>query len=401
VNPQSTPSLAARHLWTRRAWLAASVAGLVTAGCSRRGAAILPGTGETLRILLPAGFFADLQHANASNLVRDDDTPMHVLTEFENKSDIKTDITSFSSNEDLLRLLLADDADYDVAMLPAFAAKRLQAMGWLAPLSRAEIPNLKGVDTKKFRLAFDPDLTVTVPYFWSVMGIAYNLDHVDSLPMSWGDFFARNWKRDFSKLNVALFDNGPVTLATALIYMGKSPETANAQEIEAAGKLIGELRGHAGSLELRMWQKLAAGSVHLALALSGDVARAMRTNHRVRFALPREGSILAISSLVALRSPAERRALAAGTKPGEVLARGKAAKFIDYMLQPEVVARLTNLSNFATTVPAARTAIARSITHGAAYFSSATGLDSHLDRIDEATLSVYNRVWRDVRSQWD
>ncbi len=400
MNPPSLPPPGSDRHWTRRAWLAASLGGLAAIGCSRQKSITAAGDEGVIRILLPAGFFASRQYENDSNLVRDQDSPMNVVAEFEEESGIKTDITYFSSSEELAHALANEDAPYHVAMLSVFASKRLYSLGWLAPLSPTEIPNILGVNAKRFRLAFDPNLSMTVPYFWSAVGIGYNIDYVDGLPMSWGDFFARNWSRDATKLNVAIFDNGPAVLATTLIHLGYSPETTNAQEIEAAGKLLTASRDRFGSIELQIREKLRNGSVHLALALSADVAHATRANKRVRLALPRDGSVVISSSLVALRPPSERPALGTNDAPGGNSTPGQASKFIDYMLRPEVVARLTNLSNFATTVADALPSISHSITHGAAYFSNANGKDFHLERIETPTMAVYDRVWREVKSKW-
>eukprot|EP01031_Cornospumella_fuschlensis_P009007 gene9007-11067_t len=100
------------HVWTRREWIAASLAGLATAGCSRSSGRRQGNVDSgTIRILVWSDYFTGVTEIIGPDgeLIRID-IKEAVIKPFENQTNIKVDITLFDSNEELYRLLTAEDA---------------------------------------------------------------------------------------------------------------------------------------------------------------------------------------------------------------------------------------------------------------------------------------------------
>ena len=148
-----------------------------------------------------------------------------------------------------------------------------------------------------------------------------------------------------------------------------------------------------------MAQKLASGSIHLALAWSGDVTSAMRTNKSIRLQLPVAGSVTFKDCFVLPYTPAEKLAASTGRGVPWTERQADAARFLNYLLEPEVAAKVTNFSCFATTLTAARKFVNRNILNGAAYFMNANGKDFPLEQADTQN-GDFHRVWTEVRSLW-
>ena len=390
------------HVWTRRDWIAASLAGLATAGCSRSSGG---GHGNvdkgTIRILVWSDYFTgETETIGPDGRMIRTEIKEAVITSFENQTNIKVDITLFESSEELYRLLTADGASYDIAMPAGFMVRRLQDEGWLRRIRASAVPNSQYIDSRRFKLEFDPEMAFALPYIWGSAGIAYNIDKVDAIPRHWSDLFDRSKKRDDEKIRIALLDDGRFTLSAALIYLGYSPSTRVLAEIEAAGQLVRSLRSSVGSLETGlMAQKLASGSIHLALAWSGDVTSAMRTNKSIRLQLPVAGSVTFKDCFVLPYTPAEKLAASTGRGVPWTERQADAARFLNYLLEPEVAAKVTNFSCFATTLTAARKFVNRNILNGAAYFMNANGKDFPLEQADTQN-GDFHRVWTEVRSLW-
>jgi len=390
------------HVWTRRDWIAASLAGLATVGCSRSSDGSQDDVDKgTIRILVWSEYFSGVTDtAGPDGRMIRTEIKEAVITPFEKQTNIKVDVTLFDSNEELYRLLTADGASYDIAMPAGFMVRRLQDEGWLRRIRASAVPNSQYIDSRRFKLEFDPEMAFAFPYIWGSTGIAYNIDKVDGIPRHWSDLFDRSKKRDDDKVRVALLDDGRFTLSAALIYLGYSPNTRVLAEIEAAGQLVRSLRSSVGSLETgSMAQKLAAGSIHLALAWSGDVASAMRTNKKIRLQLPVAGSVTFKDCFVLPYTPVEKLAASTGRGVPWTERQADAARFLNYLLEPEVAAKLTNFSCFATTLTAARKFVDRNILNGAAYFMNASGKDFPLEQADTKN-GDFHRVWSEVRSLW-
>lgn len=390
------------HVWTRREWIAASLAGVATAGCSRSSGGRQGNVDKgTIRILVWSDYFAGVTETIGPDgeMIRTD-IQEAVITRFEKKTNIKIDITLFDSNEELYRLLTAEDAAFDIAMPSGFMVHQLNEEGWLRPILASAVPNSQFIDSRRFKLTFDPEMTLAFPYIWGSTGIAYNIEKVDGIPRHWSDLFDRSKKRDDEKIKIALLDDGRFTLSTALIYLGYSPSTRILAEIEAAGQLVRSLRSSVGSLESGMMaHKLAAGSIHLALTWSGHVTSAMQTNKSIRFQLPAAGSVMFKDCFVLPYTRAEKLAASSGKGVLWTERQEDAARFLNYLLEPEVAATVTNFSCFATTLTVARKFVHRKILNGAAYFLNANGKDFPLEQAD-TTNGDFQRVWSEVRSLW-
>jgi hypothetical protein len=74
-------------------------------------------------------------------------------------------------------------------------------------------------------------------------------------------------------------------------------------------------------------------------------------------------------------------------------------RFVEFVLQPEMAGKVTNFSCYATTIPAARAFVDRSITNGASYFINPTGQDFHMEETDHQT-AEFDRVWAEVKAEW-
>ena len=172
------------HVWTRRDWIAASLAGLATAGCSRSSGG---GHGNvdkgTIRILVWSDYFTgETETIGPDGRMIRTEIKEAVITSFENQTNIKVDITLFESSEELYRLLTADGASYDIAMPAGFMVRRLQDEGWLRRIRASAVPNSQYIDSRRFKLEFDPEMAFALPYIWGSAGIAYNIDKVDAIP---------------------------------------------------------------------------------------------------------------------------------------------------------------------------------------------------------------------------
>jgi len=408
VNPPSAPSpSASTRLWTRRAWISSTLAGLAAAGllssgCSRLWRGGLPvGSAGRIRVLAWSEYFKDVDEVpDANGILVPTVRKEEVVAAFENETGIAVDVELFDSNEQLAKLLLAEGANYDLALVPGFAAKRLQGAGWLHKIPSKLVPNAKYVDWKRFKFGFDREREFAIPYVWGSTGIAYNISYVPRLPNRWSDLFTDLQDVAGEPLRVALLDDGRFSLGVALIALGHHPHTEDLAEIEAAGKLLASLSNRSVMLKTNQLVKgLEEESIHLALATSGDVTKAMRRNKNVRLALPPEGSLLFRDTFVMPLTPVEKRRVDAGGRPELTTRRENALQFLDYMLRPEVAGQVSNFSCYATTLPAARAYVDRWITNGAAYFINPAGKDIYLEELESAAPN-FEKVWPQVRRLW-
>ena len=184
---------------------------------------------------------------------------------------------------------------------------------------------------------FDPGNVYGVPYMWGTTGIAFNVDKIkarmpDAPTDSWKMLFDPAVVKHFKDCGVALLDAGDDVVESALIYLGRNPDSENADDLQAAIDVITKIQPYLRYFHSTSYvDDLANGEICLALGYSGDVLQATRSARAgvkidYRIAQRRRGS----SGSTSWRFRKMRRIRAA------------AAKWIDHILDPAVVAGISN-----------------------------------------------------------
>jgi spermidine/putrescine transport system substrate-binding protein len=261
-----------------------------------------------------------------------------ILKDFEKREGVKVNYTLYESNEDLLaKLETGGTKQYDVIMpgqyiIPVMVRKQL-----LLPLNKAKIPNLKNLSNKFVNPSYDPNNTYSAAYQWGSVGMVYDRRKVKDSEVSWGLMFDKAKQKG----SFLMMDSTREMLGPALKYLGYSVNTTKPDElkrvvdlvIDAKGRSLGFDNGVAGR------NKVAGGQAAYAMAYNGDVIKLQAENKNLGYAVPREGSVIFVDSM----------AIPAGAPNAEL-----AHKFINYILDPRVGARLSNYNRYATPNEAAK-----------------------------------------------
>ncbi|NJK39762.1 MAG: spermidine/putrescine ABC transporter substrate-binding protein [Oscillatoriales cyanobacterium RM2_1_1] len=251
----------------------------------------------------------------------------NVIAEFEQKNAVKVNYDTYDSNESLYAKIKSGSSDYDLAFPADYMVKIMVEEDLLEPLNRANIPNTQNLDQKFINPPYDPENTYSFPYQWGTLGIGYNLKATGQAIDSWEAMF----NSKFSD-KIAWLDDMRYTLGGVLMYLGYDPSTTNQVEIEKAKdfvitnqKTIAAFAPDTGQLLLNQ------GEVDLAMEYSGDIFQVMAENPDLRYAIPKEGTILWTDNMVI---------------PKGAPHKDLAEKFINFVLEPEVGARISNFINY-------------------------------------------------------
>jgi putrescine transport system substrate-binding protein len=276
-----------------------------------------------------------------------------VLDEFRAETGIKVVYDVYDSNEVLEAKLLAGNSGYDLVFPTArpFAQRHIKA-GIYQPLDRSQLPNYGNLDPVIMRgLAdVDPDNAHLVPYMWGTTSLGRNVDKVrerlgDDAPVdSWALIFDPANAERLAGCGISLLDDPTEVISAALIYLGRDPNSTAKADLDAATALLQQVRPHIRYFHSSQYiNDLANGDLCVAHGYSGDILqardRAAEADNGVDVALtiPREGAILAVDVM----------AIPAGARHP-----GNAHRFIDFVLRPEVIAKITDYVSFANPNPA-------------------------------------------------
>lgn len=238
------------------------------------------------------------------------------LKKFETEHAVKLRISHYSSNEELLAKIQLNPESFDMAVPSDYMVRILRQQGLLTALDHQKITHFKNIEPRFRGLSYDPQNQYSIPYAWTTSGIAIRSDiKTKSLP-SLRELFE---SADFSG-QVSALDDMRELFAAALKVHGLSVNTKKETEIQKAFEYLKIHKTqfktfNSNAVDLLLNQEIRAGLVY-----SSDALLAQKTDPKIQFHIPKEGSTWALDNWVILKS----------SKNKEL-----AHQFIQFLLTPE------------------------------------------------------------------
>ncbi|MCL6414194.1 extracellular solute-binding protein [Aestuariirhabdus sp. Z084] len=284
------------------------------------------------------------------------------IANFEKKTGIKVSYDVFDSNEVLEAKLLSGGSGFDIVVPSAsFMARQIQA-GAFQPMDRSKLSNWGNLDDNMMKNleVYDPGNQYAFPYLWGTTGIGYNPDKVkaalgDAAPVnSWDLIFKPENMEKLAACGVAVLDAPTEMLPAALKYLGKDPNSHNKADYEEATQLLLSVRPHITYFHSSKYiSDLANGDICVAVGWSGDVLQAAdraaeaENGVTVEYVIPAEGAGMWFDMLV---------------MPTDAKNVDEAYEFLNYLLDPEVMAEISNYVAYANGNSAATKLVDEEIT---------------------------------------
>ncbi len=275
------------------------------------------------------------------------------IREFEAATGIKVNYDVYSENETLETKLTTGSSGYDVVFPSArpFAQRQIRA-GLYAPLDKAKLPHWQHLDPEVLEGLADIDAgnAHVVPYMWGTTGLGINVDKVQAAlgpdaPLdSWALLFDPANAAKLASCGIMVLDDDQEAFGAALIWLGKDPNAGSGDEIELVKQTYAAIRPHIRTFNNAQYKDaLANGDACLVMGYSGDIGQARdvaaeaaestgKPAPDIRYVIPKEGAIRWID-VIAI--------------PKDAPHADNAHAFIDFLLQPEVIAKITDYVAYA------------------------------------------------------
>ncbi|WP_109513895.1 polyamine ABC transporter substrate-binding protein [Pseudomonas ovata] len=306
---------------------------------------LLAGTGLTLAVSAQAE--STVHVYNWSDYIGET-----TLADFQTKTGIKPVYDVFDSNDTLEAKLLAGRSGYDV-VVPSnhFLGKQIKA-GAFQKLDKSLLTRYQNLDPALLKRLEknDPGNQYAVPYLWGTNGIGYNVDKVkavlgvDTID-SWAVLFEPENIKKLSGCGVALLDSGDEMIPAMLNYLGLDPNSTKEADYKKAEAKLLEIRPYVTYFHSSKYiGDLANGDICVAAGFSGDVFQARDRaaeagkGVKIAYSIPKEGANLWFDMLAV---------------PADAKNVKQAHAFIDYLLDPAVIAQVSDQVGYANPNPKA------------------------------------------------
>ena len=345
-----------------------------------------------LVLLLPTAPHAQEKVLNVYNWT--DYIDPAALARFKAETGAKIHYDVYDSLETLEGKMLAGHAGYDIIVPtaePTFA--RLIAAGALRPLDKAAISSLAGEDPALLQrvAASDPGNQYGAIYLWGTVGLGEIASKIKPLfadaPLDSWDLLLKpeNAKR-VAPCGITMMDSATDVIPSVLRYLHHSPTSTDAKDLADVEKTLMAIRPYirtfasGGAVEA-----LAAGQTCLVMSYSGDViqasARAAEAKQApVIYVAPKEFTELWFDMLAV---------------PKDAPHPELAMQFINFILQPGVIAGVTNVVHYPNAVPASLPQVDAAVRDDPNVYPNAAALARSFSvaAVNERAVRERTRMW--------
>ncbi len=263
------------------------------------------------------------------------------LAKFERATGIRVIYDTYDADETLEAKMMAGDSGYDVVSTSTdFFSRQIKA-GIYQPLDRSKLPNWKNLDPEVLAIEAeaDPGNRYAMPYLRHVNGFAYNVDMIrarmpdaplDSLDM----IFKPQIIARFADCGVSFLDQAEDVLQLALNYLHLDPNSTNPEDYKRAEKLLLAVRPYIRAFDSTEYMNgLGNREFCISMSWSGDYAaakaraKAAGVDVNLAFTVPREGANASFDALLI---------------PADAPHPDAAHQFLNFILEPQIIAEITN-----------------------------------------------------------
>ncbi|MEP1209104.1 MAG: polyamine ABC transporter substrate-binding protein [Rhizobiaceae bacterium] len=268
-----------------------------------------------------------------------------ILADFTKETGIKIVYDVFDSNEILETKLLAGGTGYDVVVPSGtFLARQIQA-GVFQPLDMSKLPNAKNLwpEIQKRTEAYDPGQKYSINYMWGTTGIGYNIkaakERLGGEITSWDVVFDPAKIALFKDCGIHILDAPAELVPAALNYLGKDPDSKDADELREGAAALQKIRGNVQKFHSSEYiNALANGDICLTVGWSGDIFQARDraaeadAGVEVGYSIPEQGALMWFDQMAI---------------PSDAKNVDEAHEFLNYIMRPDVIAKASNYVYYA------------------------------------------------------
>ena len=307
--------------------------------------------------------------------------PQELLDKFSEEYDVEVTMDTYDSNETLLTTLKAGKiGTYDVAVPSDYMVAILGSEGFLDTFEPSELSNFGNIKDSWMDVSFDPGRKSSVPYQVGTTSFSVNRD------VFTGDINTSAIMFDppaelAGKIN-ALDSQGEV-IALASMYLGIPQCTSDREQLKALNELLQNAKQSWASISADIAKDaLVSGDAAAGMIWSGYGAKARAEGANVEYAFPKEGYVVWMDNAVLLKDAPNR---------------DNALKFMNFLLEPENAAAITNFAQYGAGVKGAEDFYSEELKNLPEANPPADGISQFVQSCDQEVQEIYDTIWTKLK----
>jgi spermidine/putrescine transport system substrate-binding protein len=305
--------------------------------------------------------------------------PPEVFTAFTKETGIKVVYKTYSDQEAVVADIKAGKV-FDVVVLENQLIQGAVKEKLLAEIDYKNVSNFKNISANFRDMAYDPRNLHSVPYSWGSTGLVVRTDLAGASITSWADLWNPRYAGKITGWILPRY-----MIGISLKSLGYSVNSEKPEELALALRHLLELKPNIHLLE---WQSavsapyLIRGDAILAVGQADDLLAAQEQNSNVSYVMPSEGGILWGDNW---------------TIPANSPNKAAAEALINFLLRPEISAKIINESHYWLPNDAALPLVNPAIRNNLAVFPSADSVKKAeiLLPLSSDGDVLYQKIWEE------
>lgn len=257
--------------------------------------------------------------------------PRAVINEFEQETGIKVNYKEVTSNEDMQSLLEANPGQYDLAVVTDYMVDILRQTEMLAVLDKDQLPNYANINPVYHGPYYDPADDHSIPYAISISFLLVNPGAVEALGANPITSYHDLWQPELAN-NVVLIDWSVEIMGLVLKSLGYEYNETDPVKVAEAREKLFALKSNVMRFETNTPEdSLVNGEAVAGFMYSNQAVKGVQARPELAPVFPEEGMPVYIDSWVMSKE--------APNKEG-------AYQFLNFIMRPEIAARIADLTKF-------------------------------------------------------
>jgi len=307
--------------------------------------------------------------------------PQELLDKFAMEHDVEVTMDTYDSNESMLAALKAGRlGQYDVAVPGDYMVKIMGGEGMLDTFQDSEVPNFDNIIDEWLDVDFDPGRKSSIPYQIGTTGFMVNRDaykgNIDSLEILFNPPEELRGK-------INMLDSQGEVIALASMYLDIPQCTTNREQLRKLNAQLKESKPHWASFGSDVAKDiLVSGDAKAGMIYNGFGLRARNENNALEYAFPKEGYVFWMDNVVLLKDAPNRE---------------NALKFINFLLEPENAAAVTNFASYISGVEGAMTLAGDAVKEAPELNPPANQKGQFVQSCPQDVQVLYDRIWTELK----
>lgn len=308
--------------------------------------------------------------------------PQELVDKFTAETGIAVTIDTYDSNEAMLASLKAGKmGQYDVAVPTDYMVQIMAGEGLLDTFESSDLPNFGNIAPQWMDVPFDPGRKSSIPYQWGSTSFSVNRDvypgDISTLAMIFDP-------PEELKGKINVLDSQGEVLALGSIYLGIAQCNTDKDQLRALSDMLVAAKANWASFGSDTAKDvLVSGDAAAGMIFNGFSAKARAEGANVEYAYPKEGYVVWMDNVVLLKDAPNR---------------DNALKFMNFLLDPENAAAVTNYAAYTSGVTGVEPFLLDEIRNSPENNPPADSAPGSFVAVcDAETQALYDAIWTNLK----